>query len=51
LGRSRVRKPEEGKFEKGFLEEDGAEKTEGSNRQDQSISITPLGVEAEHKTV
>jgi hypothetical protein len=42
LGRRRGRKPEEGKFEKGFWEEDGAGKTAGSTRQDQSISITPL---------
>jgi hypothetical protein len=43
LGRRRGRKPEEGNFEKGFWEEDGAGKTAGSTRQDQGISITPLG--------
>jgi hypothetical protein len=42
LGRRRGRKPEEGNFEKGFWEEDGAGKTAGSTRQDQGISITPL---------
>ena len=44
MGRRRGRKPEKGKFEKGFLEEDGAGKTAASNRQDQSISITPLAI-------
>jgi hypothetical protein len=46
LGRRRGRKPEEGKFEKGFLEENAAGKTAGSNRQDQSISKTPLAAAA-----
>jgi hypothetical protein len=32
LGRRRGRKPEEGKFVKGFSEEDGAGKTAASNR-------------------
>jgi hypothetical protein len=44
LGRRRGRKPEEGNLKKGFWEEDGAGKAAGSNRQDQSISITPLAL-------
>jgi hypothetical protein len=47
LGRRRGRKPEEGNFEKGFWEEDGAGKTAGSTRQDQGISITPPGFKKE----
>ncbi len=40
--KSECQQASEGKFEKGFLEEDGAGKTAASNRYDQSISITPL---------
>jgi hypothetical protein len=37
------RKPEEGKFKNRLGEENGPKKTACSNRQDQDISITPLG--------
>jgi hypothetical protein len=43
LSRRRGRKPEEEHFKKGLGEEDGAKKKANSNRQDQDISITPLG--------
>jgi hypothetical protein len=43
LARRRGRKPEEGKFKKGLGKENGSKKTACSNRQDQDISITPLG--------
>jgi hypothetical protein len=43
LARKRGRKPEEGKFKNRLEEENGAKKTANSNRQDQNISITPLG--------
>jgi len=42
LGRRRRRRSEEGNSKKGFCEENRTGKTAGSNRQDQSISITPL---------
>jgi hypothetical protein len=35
--------PEEGKFKNRLGEENGPKKTACSNRQDQDISITPLG--------
>jgi hypothetical protein len=38
-------KPEEGKFKNRLGEENGSKKTACSNRQDQNISITPLGAE------
>jgi hypothetical protein len=38
------RKPEEGKFKNRLGEENGPKKTACSNRQDQDISITPLGI-------
>jgi hypothetical protein len=37
------RKPEEGKFKNRLEEETEPKKTANSNRQDQDISITPLG--------
>jgi hypothetical protein len=37
------RKPEEGKFKNRLGQENGPKKTACSNRQDQDISITPLG--------
>jgi hypothetical protein len=43
MARRRERKSEEGNFKKALGEEDGASKTAYSNRQDQDISITPLG--------
>jgi hypothetical protein len=47
MARRRERKSEEGNFKKALGEEDGASKTAYSNRQDQDISITPLGAVAE----
>jgi hypothetical protein len=43
LARRRKRKSEEGKIKKALREENGPKKTACSNRQDQDISITPLG--------
>jgi hypothetical protein len=43
LSRRRGRKPEEKRFKNTLEEENGAKKTANSNRQDQDISITPLG--------
>jgi len=43
LSRRRGRKPEEERFKNTLEEENGAKKTACSNRQDQDISITPLG--------
>jgi hypothetical protein len=43
LPRRRGRKPEEERFKNRLEEENGAKKTADSNRQDQYISITPLG--------
>jgi hypothetical protein len=46
LPRRRGRKPEEERFKNRLEEENGAKKTADSNRQDQYISITPLGSRA-----
>jgi N12 class adenine-specific DNA methylase len=45
LPRRRARKPEEERFKNRLEEENGAKKTADSNRQDQYISITPLGLQ------
>jgi hypothetical protein len=50
LSRRRGRKPEEGRFKNTLEEENGAKKTANSNRQDQDISITPLGITAYSST-
>jgi hypothetical protein len=51
LPRRRARKPEEERFKNRLEEENGAKKTADSNRQDQYISITPLGIHSSARSL